>query len=125
MKEGFETFGSTINLMDYSMPGYAGILVYTLIGIIATILMQSSHATIILVITALATGQLEYINALSIVIGANVGTTITAVIGSLTSNISGKRLALSDVLFKTSTGILFIIFLPLLIYFVDIISSSL
>jgi phosphate:Na+ symporter len=50
--------------------------------------MQSSHATIILVIAALATGQVSYENALALIIGANIGTTITAVIGSFTSNLS-------------------------------------
>ncbi len=65
--------------------------------------MQSSHATIILVIAALATGQVTYENALALVIGANVGTTITAVLGSLTSNLNGRRLAIADVLFKATT----------------------
>ena len=54
------------------MTGYAGILAFTAIGIIATIVMQSSHATIILVIAALSTGQVSYDNALALVIGANI-----------------------------------------------------
>ena len=71
--------------------------------------MQSSHATLILVITALSVDQVSYANALALVIGANVGTTITAIMGALTSNTNGKRLALSDVLFKVAAGIVFII----------------
>ncbi|RCV88700.1 hypothetical protein DU505_13590 [Billgrantia montanilacus] len=54
-----------------------------LFGIIATVVMQSSHATLLLTLTALASGQLPYLPALAIAIGANVGTTVTAVLGAL------------------------------------------
>lgn len=122
MKEGFEAFQTSINLIDYALTGFVWILAFTWIWILATIVMQSSHATIILVIAALATGQVTYENALALIIGANIGTTITAILGSLTSNINGKRLAMSDVLFKVSTWIVFIIFLPLISDFVNILA---
>lgn len=124
MKEGFETFQNQINLTDYAMEGFAGVLVFTLIGILATIIMQSSHATLVLVITALSVQQVTYGNALALVIGANVGTTITAVLGSLTSNTDGKRLALSDVLFKVTAGIVFMLAMNPVIGLVDMVSSS-
>ncbi len=123
MKEGFETFQTQINLTDYSMEGFVGLLVFTLIGILATIIMQSSHATLVLVITALSVQQLTYDNALALVIGANVGTTITAVLGALTSNTDGKRLALSDVLFKVSAGIVFILMINQITWLVDTIAD--
>ena len=80
MKEGFETFKDTINLAEYAVAGYPGSAV-TAIGIFATVVMQSSHATLVLTITALAAGQITYENALALAIGANVGTTITAILG--------------------------------------------
>ncbi len=125
MKEGFETVQSQINLTEYAMDGYAGVLVFTLIGILATIIMQSSHATLVLVITALSVQQISYENALALVIGANVGTTISAVMGSMTSNANGRRLALADVLFKVTAGIFFIIFIYQITSFVNFISSFL
>jgi phosphate:Na+ symporter len=123
MKEGFETFQNQINLTDYAMEGFAGVLVFTLVGILATIIMQSSHATLVLVITALSVQQITYENALALTIGANVGTTITAVIGSLTSNVDGKRLALADVLFKVAAGIVFMILINPITGLVDMISA--
>lgn len=122
MKEGFEAFQHTITLTDYAMNGFAGVVVFTLIGIIATIIMQSSHATLVLIITALSVQQLTYENALALAIGANVGTTITAVLGSLTSNRDGKRLALADVLFKVAAGIVFMILLQPIIGMIDVIA---
>ncbi len=119
MKGWFEAFQSSINLIDYAIEWFLWILAYVWIWIIATIVMQSSHATIILVIAALATKQVTYDNALALVIWANVGTTITAIIGSFTSNINGKRLALSDVLFKTTTWLVFMVLLPFISSFID------
>ncbi|WP_290704748.1 Na/Pi symporter [Amphritea sp.] len=124
MKEGFEAFQNQISLTDYAMEGFGGVLVFTLIGILATIIMQSSHATLVLVITALSVHQVTYGNALALVIGANVGTTITAVLGSLTSNTDGRRLALSDVLFKVTAGIVFMLAMNPVIGLVDMVSST-
>ena len=123
MKEGFETISTHISLTDYAMEGFSGILVFALIGVIVTVIMQSSHATLLLLLTALSVHQITYENALALTIGANLGSTITAVVGSLTSNVIGRRLALSDVLFKTTAGCLFIVFLHPIINIVDMISS--
>ncbi|WP_028469077.1 Na/Pi cotransporter family protein [Neptunomonas japonica] len=124
MKEGFEAFQNQISLTDYAMEGFVGVLVFTLIGIVATIIMQSSHATLVLVITALSVQQVTYGNALALVIGANVGTTITAVLGSLTSNTDGKRLALSDVLFKVAAGVFFMLAINPVTDLVDMVSTT-
>lgn len=125
MKNGFESFQSYVSLADFAMQGMPGLLVFTWVGIVATILMQSSTAAITLVITALAIGEVSYENALWLVIGANIGTTITGILGSISSNVNGKRLAFADFSFKSSTAIICIIFFPfilsLLEYLADII----
>jgi phosphate:Na+ symporter len=64
MKNGFESFQSYVSLADFAMQGFPGLLVFAGVGIIATILMQSSTASIALVITALAIGEVSYENAL-------------------------------------------------------------
>ncbi len=111
MKDGFEVLNNGINLASYAMDGYLGVLVYVLIGSIATVLIQSSSATMALIITALATGQIEYFNALELAIGANVGTTVTAILGSLSSNENGKRLAIAHLIFNIVTAFVAIVFL--------------
>jgi len=125
MKEGFEAFGGTIELTRYAVSGYAGLLLFTLIGIAATVVMQSSHATLVLIITALAANQLTYDNALAMAIGANIGTTITAILGSLSSNEQGKRLAGAHLIFNLVTGLIAIVFMHPLLVAVDFISASL
>ena len=106
MKEGFEAFKSTIDLAAYAVPGYRGLGLFLLIGIVATVVMQSSHATLVLVITALASRQITYDNALALAIGANIGTTITAIIGAMGANIEGKRLAGGHLVFNIVTGLI-------------------
>ncbi|MGZ5009509.1 MAG: Na/Pi cotransporter family protein [Methylobacter sp.] len=125
MKESFEAFENTINLAEYAMPGVKGLLVYTAVGIIATIIMQSSHATMLLTITAVSVHQITYDNALALVIGANIGTTVTAIIASFGANIQGKRLAGSHMFINLFTGIFVLFFIKQFGIAVDIISANL
>jgi phosphate:Na+ symporter len=122
MKEGFDTFKDTIDLTQFAVSGILGLLLYSLIGMAATVVMQSSHATLVLTITALSIGQISYENALALAIGANVGTTITAIIGSLSSNEQGRRLAGAHLVFNFITGVIAIIFLQQMLWMVDLIS---
>ncbi|MDO9269390.1 MAG: Na/Pi symporter [Methylobacter sp.] len=125
MKESFEAFENTINLAEYAMPGIKGLLVYTAVGIIATIIMQSSHATMLLTITAVSVHQITYDNALALVIGANIGTTVTAIIASFGANIQGKRLAGSHLFINLFTGIFVLLFIKQFGIAVDVISANL
>lgn len=124
MKEGFEAFKETIDLAAYAVPGYPGLFLFAGIGLAATVVMQSSHATLVLIITALASGQITYDNALALAIGANVGTTITAIIGAMSANIEGKRLAGGHLIFNLVTGFVAIIFISPFIAVVDVISAN-
>ncbi|WP_339751251.1 Na/Pi symporter [uncultured Winogradskyella sp.] len=105
MKEGFDVFKDYIDLSQYAVSGFLGVLIYTGLGIIITTILQSSSATLALILTALAAGQIEYENALALAIGANVGTTITAILGSLGSNVAGRRLAGAHFIFNVVTGV--------------------
>lgn len=123
MKDGFEAFKSTIDLTAFAVTGLKGLFIFTGIGIFATVVMQSSHATLVLIITALSVGQISYENALALAIGANVGTTITAIIGSMSSNIEGKRLAGAHLIFNVVTGLIAIIFIQQIMFSVDWVSN--
>ncbi len=124
MKEGFEAFKDSIDLQAFAVPGFLGLLIYTAIGIFATVVMQSSHATLVLIITALAANQITYENGLALAIGANVGTTVTAVIGSLSANVQGKRLAGAHFIFNMTTGFIAIVFMHQFVQAVDAVSAN-
>jgi phosphate:Na+ symporter len=122
MKEGFEAFKETLDLAEYAVRGYPGLLLFTLIGALATFVMQSSHATLVLIITALAAQQISYENALALAIGANIGTTITALLGAISANAQGRRLAGAHLLFNLVTALIAILFIHQLSAAVDEIS---
>jgi phosphate:Na+ symporter len=125
MKEGFEAFKDQFDLTRYAMTGVLGLFVYTLVGALATVVLQSSHATMVLVITAVAANQVSYENAIALVIGANVGTTITAILASLTANFQGKRLALAHVIFKIVTAVVCLVLVNQLVSAVGWVSARL
>ena len=125
MKDGFEDLKQGIDLAQFSMEGYAGIIVYTLIGMIATIIIQSSSATMALTITALATGQIMYVNAMAIAVGANIGTATTAAMGAMVSNANSKRMAVGLFIFKGITAVITLSLLYFIVDFVDYLSNIL
>ncbi len=124
MKEGFETLQSAVDLASYAMPGFSGLLVFALLGAVATVIMQSSHATLMLIIAALASEQITYDGALALAIGANVGTTVTAVLGALGANAVGKRLAAAHFAFNGVTGLVAVLCLPLFRVAVEAVSDG-
>lgn len=123
MKDGFESLKDAIDLASLAIEGYLGVLIYVAVGMIATVIIQSSAATMAIVITALAVNQIEYYNALSLAIGANVGTTVTAIIGSFNSNNNAKRLAVAHLIFNMVTAVVAIVFLYQLAELVVYLSS--
>lgn len=124
MKEGFQSLQESIDLAQYAMTGLAGLLVYALMGVFATVVMQSSHATLMLIIAALAAQQITYENALALAIGANVGTTITAILGAISSNASGKRLAGAHLVFNVVTGVIAVALIAQFKMAVDLVSGK-
>ena len=124
MKEGFEAFRETINLVEYAVPGLKGLLIYVLLGIAATVIIQSSDATMVLIITALSVQQITYENSLALAIGANIGTTITAIIGSISANVQGKRLAAAHLFFNLVTGCIALLLINQFVWLVDCFSEA-
>ena len=60
MKEGFDVFKSYIDLTEFAVSGFLGVIIYTGLGVIITTILQSSSATLALILTALSAGQIEY-----------------------------------------------------------------
>lgn len=124
MKEGFDMYKEGFDLAAYAMEGFWGILVFCGIGILATVVLQSSSATMAVILTALAAGQVTYFNALALAIGANVGTTITAIIGAAASNAAGKRLAGAHLIFNVVTAVVALVLINQIGWLVNWISEA-
>lgn len=126
MKGSVESFAQTFSLDRF--PDY-GLWFYLLVGTLITALMQASAATIAIVLTALNSGLITFEIGAVMVIGANIGTTITVLLGAIGGVQVKKRVSLSHLVFNVVTGLAAFLGLPALVwiisFFVDIGSDSL
>lgn len=120
MKSGFDNIKDTIDLSKYAMEGVLGLLVYTFIGIIITVIMQSSHATLTLAISALSVSQITYDNCIAITIGSQIGSTIMSVIAAISANTEGRKLTVTHIAFNVMSAAITLIFIKFFIYLTDI-----
>ena len=101
MKVSVETLANGFDLS--SIPDY-GLWFYVIVGALLTALMQSSSASIALVLTALHGGLITFAIGAAMVIGANIGTTFTVLLGAIGGIPSKKRVALSHLIFNVVTA---------------------
>ncbi|SUA44638.1 Na/Pi-cotransporter II-related protein [Neisseria zoodegmatis] len=115
IKDGFHALGGQVDLSTIKAGGLTEIAVFSAIGLLLTIVLQSSHATLILTLAALSAGQISVEQGFAIAIGSNVGSSAsTAFVGMLGSDRSGQRLALAHLLFNSVTAVLsLLLWLPL------------
>lgn len=104
LKDSFEGFGADIPFETLG-ESFSSRLLVLVIGIGLTTLMQSSSASIAIVITAAAGGFIPLHAAATMVIGADIGTTSTALFAVIGSTSAAKRTATAHVLFNVVTGI--------------------
>ncbi|MCE7993996.1 MAG: Na/Pi cotransporter family protein [Roseivirga sp.] len=95
-----------------------GPVVFLLVGFVFTAIIQSSSATMVITLSALSTGIINFHAAAAMVIGADLGTTITVLLGGLQGTASKKRVALGHFLFNLITDVLAFLSMSLLIMFV-------
>lgn len=84
----------------FQADSYWGVLKCALAGCILTMLVQSSSATLGITITLALTGVIEYRTAAALVLGENIGTTITAILASLGATTNARRAAYFHVIFN-------------------------
>ena len=121
MKSSVENVGQNFDLS--MVPDY-GLWIYLVAGTLLTAIMQASAASIAVVLTALHTGLITFDIGVAMVIGANVGTTITVILGALGGIPAKKRVAFSHLIFNVITGVVAFISIHGLVWvvsnFVDI-----
>lgn len=116
LRESFTGFATGFSLNEFG--GMTGILMMVLSGILMTVMMQSSSASLTIALTAAQGGLISIEAAAAVVIGANVGTTVTALIAAIGATPNAKRAASAHVLFNVLTGIVALLLLPWLIDFI-------
>jgi phosphate:Na+ symporter len=101
-------------LQYFANYGFASTLLFVAVGAILTIVVQSSSASMAITLAMAAEGWISYEQAAAMVLGENIGTTITATLAALGANRTAKRVARSHTLFNL-IGVLWM--LPLMPWF--------
>ena len=85
----------------FSADSYFGVLKVAFVGALITAIVQSSSATLGITITLAVQGLIDYPTAVALVLGENVGTTITAFLATLNANANAKRAAYAHTIINT------------------------
>lgn len=118
LQDGMEGFATRIDLAAYSAPGFGPRLLLVGVGVAMTVLMQSSSAAVATTLTALAGGAIGLDQAAALVIGQNIGTTVTAGLAAIGASVPARRTALVHAAFNFGAALIAFSILPL---FVDIV----
>jgi len=126
MKEGFKPLREMESFIawfsKFSPVGYWGIIKCTLVGAGVTAVVQSSSATVGITMGLASQGIIDFETSVALVLGQNIGTTITAYLASIGTVRSAKRVAYAHILIKVIGVIVLVILFP---WYVSLIRSFL
>jgi phosphate:Na+ symporter len=121
MKSSIEKLAASIDFLQFE--DYPSVF-FMLAGFVLTAIVQSSSASMAIVLSFVFSGAILFENAAAMVIGTNVGTTITVFIGSLGGPIIKKQISVSHFLFNFITGMVILFLLPFIAIMFDHLSIS-
>ena len=87
-------------VQNYTDMGFASVILFVLIGTVLTMIVQASAATMAITLIMCANGWISFELGAALVLGENIGTTITANLAALTGNVPAKRAALAHLVFN-------------------------
>ncbi len=115
LQVGMEGLAERVDPTAFPGPTLGGRIALVVIGVLMTVVMQSSSAAVATALTALNAGTLGVDQAAFLVVGQNMGTTVKAALASIGGSIPVRRTALAHILFNLITGALALALLPLLL----------
>lgn len=111
-------------IQNFNDLGYISVFIFVFIGMLLTMIIQSSSAVVALTIVMCYQGWLSFELAAAMVLGDNIGTTITANISALVANRTAKQAALIHFIFNVFGVLIFLPFLFPILKFVNSVSMS-
>lgn len=88
-------------LKNYTDLGFLSFVIFVIVGSILTVVVQSSSAAMAITVTMAFMGWIGFETAAAIVLGENIGTTVTAYLASIGTNVNARRTARAHFLFNT------------------------
>ena len=87
-------------LQRYASMGFGSVLIFSLVGMVVTMIIQSSAAMFAITLIMCSKGWITFDLACALVLGSNIGTTITPLLASMSGNVAAKRTAMGHLLFN-------------------------
>lgn len=115
MKEGMGIFDGLLSPENLPAETLLGRLQLLGLGVVVTVVTQSSSAGVAATIVLLSEGHVSFTQAAALVIGMTVGTTFTGVLASLGGNIAMRRTALAHLIFNVTQGLVALSLLDLVV----------
>ncbi len=106
LQEGMSSLQTAFNFSHFSGDSFVGRLQLVGFGIVFTIITQSSSAGVAATLTALFSGIISWPQGAALIIGMDIGTTVTAAMATIGANVSAKRTGFSHVIYNLATGIM-------------------
>ncbi len=119
LQHGMAGFAERVTPESFPDSGVLGRLLMVGLGLVMTVVMQSSSAAIATTLTALDSGAIDFTQAAAMVIGQNVGTTVTAAIACIGATSAARQTAVAHVLFNAITGVVAFVILPWFVWAVE------
>ena len=115
--KNYEGFVASIEFFKGST--YSAYIASTLFGCILTMLIQSSSTTLAITMALATAGLIDFNTAVAMILGENIGTTVTALIASIGGNTTAKQAARAHAVFNLTGVLLIYLILPFYMEFVD------
>lgn len=125
LRVGTIAFQGVLTPDRFPGPGFFGSLQLVAIGIGVTLVTQSSSAGVATALAAVAAGALHFEQAAAIVIGMDVGTTVTSALATVGASLAGRRTGWAHVIYNVFTGAGALLVLPVFVHFLDWMSPGL
>ncbi len=87
-------------LQRYASMGFGSVLIFCMVGIVVTMVIQSSAAMFAITLIMCSKGWITFDLACALVLGSNIGTTVTPLLASMSGNVAAKRTAMGHLLFN-------------------------
>ncbi|MCA8944589.1 MAG: Na/Pi symporter [Planctomycetes bacterium] len=112
LQSGMQDLSASFDPSTWPQATLGGRALLLLIGVAMTVVMQSSSAAVATTLAALSGGTIDVNQAAALVVGQNVGTTVTAAIASIGGSVQAKRTALAHIIFNLVTASVAFAILP-------------
>lgn len=119
LQQSMTSLAATLDPSRFPGASFGGRILLVIVGAVMTVVLQSSSAAVATTLTALHAGTLGLGQATMLVIGQNLGTTVTAAIATLGASVPAKRTGLAHILFNVVAGTAAFLLAPLFLHLVE------